>query len=171
MANEQTIGSIVVGWHRSTLNQDDGAARATRARLKRCESPIEALAVEATHDLNKQLRNLGEYPDADVLALLATVFARLKGTEGGDELAALFGKKRSGKDEARFLSELRFQSLIRIRSHRDLITPLRRSLAVLGSDPTCNGWKLAEDLYFWNRRVHNKWCFQYFGSELPESTK
>ena len=169
MTDEKNVSGIVVAWYESSLGRDDGAARAARARLKRCESPVEALAVAETHDLNERLRKLGKNPTADRLALLATTFARLEDVHG-DRLAVAFGKK-SAKDGPRLLSELRFQSLIRVRSRRDLIVPLRRSLAVLGANPACNGWALAEDLYFWNDRVRNNWCFQYFGAGFARANQ
>lgn len=170
MTDEMTVGDIVIKWYRSSLGRDDGAARAVRARLRRCESPVKALAVAETHDLNKRLKKHGKTPTADQLALLATTFARLKGIDG-DKLAAVFGSKRQTKDGPRMLSELRFQSLILVRSHRDLIVPLRRSLAVLGSNPACNGWALAEDLYFWGDKVRSNWCFQYFGAEFAATNR
>lgn len=162
MTDRKDIGAIVTGWYRSSLDHDDGAARAARARLRRCVSPAEALAVAETHDLDKRLKEHGKPPRPDQLALLATTFARLKGVRG-DRLAALFGR-RPGKDGPRPLSELRFQSLIRIHAHRDLIVPLRRSLAALGNDPACDGWALAEDLYWWGEKVRSNWCFEYFGA-------
>ena len=159
-----TVGGVVVEWWRFSLGQDDGGARAARARLRRCDSPTEALAVSETHDLNRRLKGIGKTPTPDHLALLTTTFAGLKGIDG-DKLATLFGKKKN-RDGPPTLSELRFQSLIRLRSRRDLMVPLRRSIAVLGANPACDGRALAEDLYFWNDGVHNRWCFQYFGAEF-----
>ena len=169
MREERNIGRAVLEWYRSALEGDHGDARTARARLRRCESPAEALAVAATHDLNRQLKELnpGIAPTAAQLALLATTFARLRGTDGG-ELASLFGKNRS-RGGRRMLSELRFHSLIRIQSRRELVAPLRRSLWVLGAEASCNGWTLAEDLYWWNDGIRNKWCFQYFGGGFAES--
>lgn len=161
-----SVGGIVMEWWWSSLDRDDGQARAARARLRRCESPAEALAVAETHDLNARLKKLDQNPTSDQLALLATVFARLAGVDG-ERLAVLLGRQTM-KDGPRTLSELRFQSLIRIRSRRDLMTPLRRSLSVLGANPACNGHALAEDLYYWNDGVRNRWCFQYFGAEHAE---
>ena len=160
----RVVGGVVIDWYRSSLGRDVGTARTTRARLRRCQSPVEALAVDETHDLHNRLKELDVTPTADQLALLATTFARLKGLDG-DALAGSFGKK-STKDGPPMLGRQRFQSLIRVRSRRELMAPLRRSLAVLGPDPSCNGWALAEDLFFWNDRVRNNWCFQYFGAEF-----
>lgn len=160
------VGGIVIDWWRSSLGRDDGGARAARARLRRCESPAEALAVAETHDLNARLKRLDQNPTSDQLTLLATVFARLSGVDG-EKLATQLGRQAM-RDGPRALSELRFQSLIRTRSRRDLMAPLRRSLAVLGANPACDGHALAEDLYFWNDGVRNRWCFQYFGAEFAE---
>ena len=162
MTDDRTVGATVVTWYKSSLDGHDGAARAARARLRRCESPADAFAIDATHELNRCLQAIDLRPYPDRLALLATTFARLTGVRG-KKLAALFGAK-PGREGPRLLSELRFQSLIRVRSRRDLIVPLRRSLAVLGSEPACDGYALAEDLYWWGEDVRNRWCFQYFGA-------
>ncbi len=162
MTEEKKIGDIVVEWYESALEGDDGAARAARARLRRCGSPVETLAIAETHELYRQFREHGKNPNADRLALLATTFARLRDIRGCRHLAALFGE-RAVKVAPRPLSELRFQSLIRCHTHRGLIRPLRRSLAILGSDAACNGRALAKDLYFWNEKVRNHWCCRYFG--------
>lgn len=164
MTDERNLGDVVVEWYRHSLNDDRGAGRAARARLRRGDSPVEALAVAETHILYERLKEAGKRPSPEQLALLAVTFARLKGIHG-DKLAASFGK-RGTKDAPRTLSELRFQSLIRVRSFRGLIAPLRRCLAVLGPEPSCNGWALARDLYFWSDKVRNDWCFQYFDAGL-----
>lgn len=164
MTEERDVGKAVVQWYRTFLEKDDGHARTARARLRRCESPTEALAVAETHELNRLLKANGNKPSAAQLALVATIFARLGGLNGG-RLATMLGAK-SGLDGPRKLSELRFQALIHIRTHLYLIAPLRRAIAVLGTDQPCNGWALAQDLYFWNDNIRNNWCFQYFGAEF-----
>ncbi len=169
MTESKGIGAVAVEWRGRFMGRDDGAARSVRARLKRCCSPVEALAVEATHELNLQLKEIDLNPTASQLALIATTFARLDSVDGKG-LATAFGAKPS-KDGPRKLSEIRFQSLIRIKSRRDLIAPLRRSMAVLGPDLSCNGWMLAEDLFYWNDQVRSKWCFQYFGTEFSTTNQ
>ena len=164
MTEPMQVGEIVADWYYSALGRDDGAARAARARLRRCRSPVDALTVDETHHLNDLLRKHGRNPSPDQLALLATTFARLKGIHGAG-LASVFGRKPT-RDAPRPLSELRFQSLIRVRSHRDLMAPLRRALGILGPEPACDGRALATDLYFWNDNARSKWCFQYFGGEI-----
>ena len=169
MTDERSIGAIVVDWYRSSLDRDDGAARAARAQLRRCVSPAEALVVAETHDLDQMMKVHGRVLRPDRLALLATTFCHLKGVRG-ERLATQFGR-RSRKDGPRALSELRFQSLIRARSSRDLIVPLRRSLAALEGDPACDGRALAEDLFWWGESVRNSWCFEYFGAAFARTNQ
>ena len=164
MTEDKRIGNIVTKWYDKHLAGDFGSARRARALLRRCVSPADALMVGETHELNHSLKRQGQQPTAGQLALIATTFARLRGIQGA-KLAVTFGSKPS-KDGPRKLSELRFQTLIRVRTHRDLIAPLRRSIDVLRPDTTCNGWVLSEDLYFWSGSVRNQWCFQYFGAEF-----
>ncbi len=162
MTDNKGVGEAVVAWHSQFIRRDDGTARSARARLRRCSSPVEALAVEKTYELNALLKAHGQNPTPGQLALLAATFARLRSVDG-ERLATAFGA-RSAKNGPRRLSELRFQSLIRVKSHHELITPLRRAMAVLGPDLSCNGRRLAQDLYYWNDNVRGNWCFQYFGA-------
>ena len=164
MTEEPDVSKAVVRWYRTSIDKDDGLARTARARLRMCVSPAEALAISETHDLNRLLQEYRYNPSPAQLALVATTFARLRSLEG-EKLAVLFGSKLNPSG-LRKLSELRFQALIHVRTHLDLIVPLRRALAVLGPNQPCNGWALAEDLFFWNENIKNKWCFQYFGAEF-----
>ena len=169
MTVERSVGNVVTGWHKETFGREDGAARAARAKLRRCKSPAEALLVAETHKLNRRFHEIGQKPDADQLALLAVVFSHLHDVQG-KKLAEQFGEM-SAKDSPRKLSETRFQSLIRNRSHRELISPLRRCLGVLGKDLNCNGYRLATDLYYWTDKTRNDWCFQYFGINFIDSNE
>ena len=169
MTENKGIGEVVVEWYSKFMGRDDGAARSARARLRRCSSPVEALAVAETYELNALLKGHDRIPTPGQLALVATTFSRLRSIDG-ERLAAAFGV-RSAKDGPRRLSELRFQSLIRVKSHRELIIPLRRAMAVLGPDLSCNGRRLAEDLYYWNDNVRGNWCFQYFGAAFAATNQ
>ena len=170
MTKTGDVGLATVEWYRSILGADDGIARATRARLKRCQSTVEAMTIAETHVLFHKLKETadGRTPLPDQVALIAIIFARLKGVEGR-KLASRFGEQET-RDGPRRLSRLRFQSIIRVRTHRELILPLRRSLEVLGADTSCNGLSLAWDLYSWSEGVRKSWCFQYFGSLAVEGT-
>ena len=154
-------GSVAAAWWHRAFHDGHGSGRANRARLRRCLTPVDAIAVEAVHDLNAQLRAAGHRPPADRLALLAITLAHVE-EDGGRHLAVLLGA-HSAKDAPRALSELRWQALIRITQPQELITPLRRALAVIRHTPV-NVGALAGDLYLWSDATRTKWCFQYFGA-------
>lgn len=168
MTKSARVSKIVVDWYIQHLDSDHGKARAVRARLKRCSSAIEALAVSETHELYARLKEKDHDPKPDQLALLAATFSQLKSIDG-QRIATAFGT--ASKGGPRKLSELRFQSLIRVQTHRELITTLRRSMAVLRPDLSCNGWWLASDLYYWNDKVRTTWCLQYFGAAITKTKK
>ena len=161
MSEAKLPGMVCAAWWRQTFADDDGAARAARARLRRCATPAEALTIESVHDLNAQLRAAEYRPGADRLALVAIMLAYVS-EEGNHRLAEAFGRRRL-KDSPRLLSELRFQALVRITEQRELVAPLRRAMAVVRGTPLRVA-ELAADLYFWNERTRIAWCFQYYDS-------
>ena len=161
MRDTKSPGTVCAGWWWQTFGADDGPARMTRARFRRCVTPAEALTVEATHDLNRRLRSAGYHPQADCLALVAIVLSHIT-EDGHQRLAAVFGRRES-KNSPRVLSEMRFQNLILSTDKADLIRPLRRTMAIVRRIPV-NVCALGNDLYHWNDGTRTSWCFQYFGA-------
>ncbi|MCY4003821.1 MAG: type I-E CRISPR-associated protein Cse2/CasB [Rhodospirillales bacterium] len=161
MTAASTPGGVAAVWWHRTFRDEHGSGRASRARLRRCLTPVDAIAIEAVHDLNGHLEAAGHHPRADRLALLAITLAHVE-EDGRHPFAELLGA-RPGKDAPRALSELRWQALIRITHPLELIAPLRRALAVVRHRPIHVG-ALAGDLYRWNDTTRTKWCFQYFGA-------
>ena len=154
-------GDICARWWRSAINVDTGRARKTRAELRRADTPLAVLGVSAVHDLNRILEEVGyglcHRPDGpDRLALIAVVLAHVK--EGRGATAA----RRFGAGDPKPLSVLRFNTLIRAETPRELIRPLVRALAIIGGSTDVR--KLADDLYWWNDRVRTDWCFDYYGA-------
>ena len=161
MSGKKSPGTVCAGWWWHAFSADDGAARMTRARFRRCTTPAEALTVEATHDLNGRLRSAGYHPRADRLALVAIVLARVT-EDGRPRLATVFGRRES-RNSPRALSEMRFQNLIQTTTQADLIRPLRRAMSIVRRTPV-NVSALGNDLYHWNEGTRTAWCFQYFGA-------
>ena len=161
MSETDSPGAICAHWWHQVLGGDDGHARTTRARLRRCTTAAEALNIDAVHDLHSRLREKGFRPDADRLALVAIALAHVAET-GEFRLAAEFGQ-RAGKDRPRALSEQRFQALVRTTRHADLIAPLRRAMAIVRRARVAIT-PMATDLYFWSDNTRTNWCFQYFGA-------
>ena len=161
MNDHNDVGAICTSWWKTTFGSDDGFARMTRARLRRSISPVEVLAIESVHDLNRLLRDAGHRPGPDQLALVSVMLAHVEEI-GNRKLANSFGH-RASSDAPRALSSLRFQSLLRITDRVQLIAPLRRAMAIVRRTPI-DVTALATDLYHWNERAKNSWCFQYFGA-------
>ena len=156
-----SAGDICARWWRSAIDADTGHARNTRAELRRADTPLAVLGVSAVHDLNRELEEAGyrlrhHIDGPDRLALIAVVLAHVK--EGRGANAA----RRFGAGVPKPLSVLRFNTLIRTNSLRELIRPLVRALAIIGGSTDVR--KLADDLYWWNDRVRTEWCFDYYGA-------
>ncbi len=148
------IGTAALGWWKGALS-DSGPGRMARAQLRRCDSPAEALQLEATHRLHRALGNKLTQK-ADHLALIAVALANLK--ENSTESAPT----RMGQT----LSALRFQTLIRTETAADLIRPLRRALAQI--DHTAHVAGLARDLFYWSEATRTTWAFAYYGATIPQ---
>lgn len=161
--NKSTVGSVCASWWQHTFAKDDGYARMTRARLRRCTTPADALIIGAVHDLHAQLKKAGHYhSSADQLALIAITLAHIA-EKGETKVATAFGRRHDGQNSPRALSELRAQVLLQITDRAELITPLHRALAIVRHTPI-NIAALADDLYYWSEKTRTRWCFQYFGA-------
>ena len=152
MSEAIDIGKAAYGWWLRFLG-DDGAGRMARAKLRRCDTPAEALAIGATHALHGALGGALQNR-ADTLALIAVALANIR-TSGPQSAAARMGES---------LSALRFQMLIRSDT-ATLIRPLRRALAQI--DSTANVGRLASDIFYWSEKTRNDWCFAYYGAAAP----
>lgn len=160
-AQPRSAGTVCADWWRQTLADDAASGPMVRARLRRCAAPVEALTVEAVHDLNGQLRAAGHRPGAGRLALVAIALAHVDGN-GNRRLAEAFGQ-RERRGGPRALSELRFQALLHAADCTELIAPLRRAMASVRGMPV-DVAALAADLYRWNEDTRIAWCFQYYGA-------
>ena len=156
--NAQDVGSRCYAWWRKFIDADTGPARATRARLRRARTPVEALAVEAVHDLNVSLAGIGETlrDDPGRLALIAIALAHVR-EDGKARVAQNF----RGQGEQATLGAIRFSALIKCRKPSELITLLPRALKMI--DGRADIRRLSNDVFCWDERVRTDWCFQYYG--------
>lgn len=153
-------GAVARQWWREAIAARHGSARAARARLRRAAGPIELLSAAETHQLNDALPE--PLHDPARLALLVRVLAHVD-EDVRSPLARRFG---APVGDGRALSALRFQRVVRASTPNDLVVPLIRALPV--AQRKCNVAGLARDLIGWGDRVRARWCFDYFGAELPE---
>lgn len=172
MKETDSPAGVCKEWWATCIAADTGAARQARAVLRRAASVTDALAVSATHELNRRLaragidlRNRRDGPDR--LALIAVALAQV--TENLGDTAA----HRFGSGDPKTLSESRFNALIRAKEPRRLMRPLARALRIVKGG--ANVRKLAADLYWWNDTTRTNWCFDYHGAReakpIPEETK
>lgn len=167
-ANDKTdIGAAAAHWWRTAL-ADTGPGRMARARLRRCNTPVEALAVEATHNLHAALGG-GMKRQGDRLALIAIALANIRESHAkpaAERMGDIVAEQKRPK-----VSPVRFQTLVRTGKPAELIRPLRRALAQI--DQEANVAALARDLFYWGEATRNRWCFAYYGaaSTAPETTE
>lgn len=148
--NEIDVGKAAYGWWAEVLG-NTGKGRAARARLRKAATPVEALEIEATHELNARLGGT-LIARADTLALIAVALANLSESMAEPAAARMAGR----------VSALRFQRLVRIEAPGDLIVPLRRALVQV--EGKANVSTLARDLFYWSDAVRTRWCFSYYGA-------
>jgi CRISPR system Cascade subunit CasB len=165
-------GAVAAGWWYSQLNDSTGAGRMARAKLRRCNTPAEAILIPETIDLFRRLvaeidkfypGKQGEFMksrlknDAGTLGMMAILLAEVR-----DDTAAKVPDRLQNT-----FSAMRFQTLMRITDPYELIQPMRRALRQIKSGG--NVTALAGDLFDWGHpergeRTRSKWCFAYYGS-------
>ena len=161
MTGSQILSGACRDWWIACVAADHGAARKTRAELRRAAGVTEALGVSGTHDLNRRLLDAGcdlrrRKDGPDRLAMIAIALSEV--TQDIEPTAA----QRFGSGDSKALSGLRFNALIRAKEPRQLIRPLARALRLIKGG--ANVRRLAADLYWWNDEVRTSWCFDYHGA-------
>jgi CRISPR system Cascade subunit CasB len=165
-------GQIGLSWWAGHVRpaDDTGAAKRTRAALRRVVSPVDAVSIEAVHEfeaaLNRAGHSLRRQPTR--LTLLAVALGHVKEHRRGHRAALAFGEPVG---ERRRLGAIRFEALIRATDPDDLLRPLVRALAVV--DRRVDVAALADDLFHWSDGTRARWCFDYYGapSAAPDETR
>jgi CRISPR system Cascade subunit CasB len=170
-ADAKRPGQICLSWWRRRIRptEDTSDAKRNRAALRRVATPVEAVAVEAVHELNRGLANAGDdlRHRSDRLMLIAVVLAHLKSHEPQRRAAMAFGEKVNERER---LGAIRFEGVIRQTDPALLVRPLVRALGII--DGRANVASLAEDLFYWSDPVRTRWCFDYYGAPgaAPDQT-
>ncbi|MDE2978296.1 MAG: type I-E CRISPR-associated protein Cse2/CasB [Acidobacteriota bacterium] len=170
MTAGQSVGATCMSWW-NTIAGETGAARQSKAQLRRADGATAALCLPTTHDLNQRLIEAGHdlrrrRDGPDRLALIAVALAHVA-EDSPDNAAKRFGQPVP-KGDRPTLSGIRFDALIRAKEPSQLLRPLVRSLQV--ADGSVNVAKLANDLYWWNDKVRTDWCFDYHGAADAKPT-
>ena len=172
------IVSAVDGWWQS-LHSEHGD-RGGRARLRRCNSVLDALLEPETHRLIARVHEKATAGHAleQKLPVLALILARVKLSERAAHLlpfAETLGRTRDGsipKDDARpRLSPMRFSTLLRAGEDADeFARALRRALAILGDTPF-NVPRFIGDVLFFNDQTKQRWTFEYYHTRRTDDAE
>lgn len=158
----QDIANTLAAWWHKTLRpgEDNSAARALRARLKRSDNALDVLAEKQVHDLVKDMPWLRQRPDA--LVRTVQVLAQVERNHPRS-LARVLG---AGDPPA--MSPARFERLIRS-DGADLSRALRRAVAM--TDGAANVGALGRDVLNWDSdygdEIRRNWYFDYFNAARP----
>jgi CRISPR type I-E-associated protein CasB/Cse2 len=171
-ADPKDAVAAALRWH-GALHVDTGANRAARARLRRCGSVLDAVLLEETHGLLRRVHQAGVDKIDDRVAVLATIFARVKPGESRIPFARALGQTSEGRkpqaDERQRLSPARFGALMRAAQARDwdgFARAMRRALAILG-DASFNMPAFISDVLFLNDRALQRWTYAYWQTTAP----
>ncbi len=137
--------------------------RGDRAELRRCSTLAEVAFTPAYHRLRLDLMKFGAV-NADALALVAGLAARVKSNLAGNTLAEQMATGKS--DGSARVSGLRFRRLLKIKEREELFTTMGRVIALLGG--AVNLQSLANSAYYWTDRTRKQWAFEYYTKSPSE---
>lgn len=148
-------------WHRlaSSARGDD---RASLARLRRAERPLDVLFEPAA------LRLLARLPHrrSERVAIVAGVLAHV--TDATDRsLPRLLGRSTLDEERSATVSESRFRRLLQSDGD-ELLQPMRRLVRM--AKGTANVHELARAILYWGDRVKRDWAFAYYGVAAPDQS-
>jgi len=143
--------------------QDLDNNRGDRAELRRCSTLAEVAFTPAYHRLRLALARFGPV-NADALALLAGLAARVKNNLPGSTLAQQMATGKA--DGTARVSGLRFRRLLKVKRQEELFAAMTRVMALLGG--AVNLQSLAGSAYYWNDRTRKQWAFEYYSQSPSE---
>ncbi len=168
MQHVETLTDAVESW-RQELHDPDHGNRGSRARLKRCDSILDALLEPETHRLIARVHERAtSYIPERKLPILALVLARVEHTANSPTFAKALGFTWENtiptSDTRPRLSPMRFSALLRAGADADMddfARALRRALAILG-DTRFNVRRFIRDMLFFNDQTRRTWTFEYY---------
>jgi CRISPR system Cascade subunit CasB len=157
--------ALIRAWWKE-LQGDPGA----RGKLRRCRTPIEALALPITIDL---MVRLGWQPPeqdnydwfGERIAAAAMVLAHVR-EDSAEPVARSLGRQR-GRDQP-VLSSARWERLCRAEGHENIATEFTRIVQMIGG--TANVQDLVFAILDWdhntNHRTKQRWIYAYHGVDM-----
>ncbi len=168
-------GQIARKWWRA-LSDTKYGDRAAMARLRRCETPVDALTVAPALALSRALQrnqpDTSSFQDALGLAIL---LAHVKEDDTQHLMRAAGWKTFPGEKKETeagadhpLLSELRFRRLIQTASDEKL-TAFKRLVRIMSGK--VDVVDLAESYLFWGDKRRERWAFDYFAAGSAQPAK
>jgi CRISPR system Cascade subunit CasB len=164
--DEDKRPALIRDWWKE-LQSDPGA----RGKLRRCRTPIEALALPTTLDLMVRLGWKAPEQDqsdwfAERIAAAAMVLAHVR-EDSTQPVARSLGRQR-GRDQP-VLSSSRWERLCRAEGHENIATEFTRIVQMIGG--TANVVDLVSAIRWWdhnaNHRTKQQWIYAYHGVDMP----
>jgi len=154
--------AIAYDWWQRLTSSDQGHDRASMARLRRAEHPLDVLFEPAALRLVARLPQMR----AERVAILAGVLAHV--AEGADmSLPRIVGRSDLQDDHSAIVSESRFRRLLQSDGD-ELLHPMRRLVRM--AKGKANVSELARAILYWGDRVKRDWIFAYYGVAAVDRT-
>jgi len=133
-------------------HHDGGNGRAWRAELRRSAQPYGALTSDGFQALRSALHSKLHFEQSDTLAL--AIFASVAAHARRDNSQACFARQLGEVNKSTpYLSRLRFDRLLAVRTPAELCSQLTRAVKLRG-DEGVNVVSLADGIFLWMREWH-----------------
>ena len=149
------VGGVAYGWWHGLVSSERGSDRASLARLRRAEQPLDALFEPAALRLVARLPQIR----AERVAILAAVLAHVT-EEAETPLPRMVGRSSLEDDHSATVSESRFRRLLQSGGD-ELLPPMRRLVRMAKGKADVPA--LARSILYWGDRIKRDWIFAYYG--------
>ncbi|MDO5577511.1 MAG: type I-E CRISPR-associated protein Cse2/CasB, partial [Fibrobacter sp.] len=147
---------IIKEWHSALCEKRNNGSR---AKLKRCKSPENAMMLRETHALFDEMQKYYVSPEA--VATMAGILSHVKVNKLG-KFAEKLGQEKGGHV---LFSEIRFRNMLACRDWNEFYTSLRRAVVLLDGD--VDPLSIVEAIKLWDedkrgkiKEPSKKFCFK-----------
>jgi CRISPR system Cascade subunit CasB len=162
MADEPLWNDIAAHWWREQLdNKRPGRShRVALAHLRRCTSPVQAVAVPEALDLARRIGiTRARHDQFETVLLTAIVLAHVREDDQSASVARQLG---TGPGQRAAMSPLRFAQLLNAETTEEKLIAFRRAVALLRGAAHVSD--LAFALLDWSEKTRIAWAFKYCGA-------
>ncbi|WP_428697126.1 type I-E CRISPR-associated protein Cse2/CasB [Stappia sp.] len=181
--NDEAVNAVLAWWHElHPAANGRGGNRGGRARLRRAETPLDALleaetqaligGVLTAHGSSRARSRAADLNLQTRLAILAMALAQVAPGKRGDlSFAEMLGRtsdgKYAGKEDRRRLSPARFGALLRAADDPENLCRLVRRAVKVSGDAGFNIRKFVRDVLAFDDDTRRDWTFEYYQTHRP----